>query len=176
MTLLFRSVSILAVAGIRSSETMDPSNLPKSEQTAGVPSPHPPFGAWPDAWISIAIGIFLLFWQPRFLQWTSSRIFHTAFNEFLDPSGNVVPYQTLPQFWSDLGPTLFGIVLIVDGLLIFARKRALVWIALILTVAASGFNLCWFIGSYSKYGFAPISALAVIFGVYIASSQWRMLR
>lgn len=129
-----------------------------------------------DAWISIGVGVFLLLWQPRFLQWLSSRLFHTAFNEFLDADGAVVPYQHVPEFWSDLGPTLFGVVLILDGLLLFTRQRTLIWIAFMLTLITTLFNLCWAIGSYSKYSLAPISFLAVIFGGYIASSQWRLLK
>jgi hypothetical protein len=161
---------------------MDLSKPPNpSDPSSHIPGPTPPVakpvpGTWTDAWINIGIGVFLLFWQPRFLQWASSRLFHGSFNEFLDPSGNVVPYQTVPEFWSDLAITLFAIVLIADGLLLFAKRRVLIQVALLLTVTATAVNLCWFFGSYNKYGFAPVSGLAVIFGVYIAASQWRMLR
>jgi hypothetical protein len=134
-------------------------------------------GGWGEAWLSIGIGIFLLFFQPRFLQWLSSSIFHTHFNEFHDlDSNNIVPYQTLPEFWSDLGLTLFGVVLLLDGLLMFTRRRSLCWFALGLTTASTVLNLVWCVGSFSEYGFAPISFLAVVFGVFMAAAQWRMLR
>ena len=135
-----------------------------------------PAGGWSETWLSIGIGIFLLLFQPRFLEWLSSRLFHTYFNEFLDADNNIVPYRTLPEFWSDLGPTLFGIVFIMDGLLIFTRRRELYWTAFAPTILATGYNLLWCIGSYSKYGFAPISFLAVIFGGFIATSQWRLIK
>jgi hypothetical protein len=144
-------------------------------QYASAASSRPPTGVG-EAWISLGVGTFLLLWQPRFIQWVSFRVFGTSFNQFLDPAGNVVSYQSLPEFWSDLGPTLFGIVLILDGLLFFTRRRGPLRIALALTVVAVAFNLCWTVFSYSKYGLAPLSALAVIFGIFIASAQWRTLK
>jgi hypothetical protein len=135
-----------------------------------------PAGGWSETWLSIGIGVFLLLFQPRFLQWLSSRLFHTHFDEFMDANNNIVPYQTLPEFWSDLGPTLFGIVFIIDGLLIFTRRRELYWAAFGLTVAATAYNLLWCLGSYPKYGFAPISFLAIIFGGFIATAQWRLIK
>jgi hypothetical protein len=161
---------------------------PPMESSAAQPEPQPAkvtyvwssqtaaAGGWSETWLSIGIGIFLLLFQPRFLQWLSSRLLHTHFDEFLDADGNIVPYQTLPEFWSDLGPTLFGIVFIVDGLLIFSRRRELYWTAFGLTIVATVYNLVWCIGSYSKYGFAPISFLAVIFGGFIAIAQWRLIK
>jgi hypothetical protein len=171
---------------------MDLSKLPKlsktQEQLSAEPTPvEPAVKVAPvapstggshlgEAWLSIGVGAFLLFFEPRFLQWASSRLFHTAFNEFLDGNGAVVPYPTVPEFWSDLGITLFGLVLILDGILLFTHQRTLVWIAFALTVITTALNLWWMIGSYSTFGFAPISFLAVIFGGYIASSQWRILQ
>jgi hypothetical protein len=141
-------------------------------------SPAPPAstGNFAEAWISIGVGIFLFLWQPRFLQWLSSRLFHTSFNEFIDPNGNLVAYQSLPEFWSDLGPTLFALVLVLDGLLLFSRSRALIRVGFVLTVTTTFFNLVWFAVSYSKYGPAYISFLAFIFGAFMASSQWNMLK
>ncbi|MGD0542345.1 MAG: hypothetical protein ABSB33_12590 [Tepidisphaeraceae bacterium] len=152
----------------------------ESEPPAVVPyarsSQSAPAAGWSETWLSIGIGIFLLLYQPRFLQWLSSRLFHTYFNEFRDADSNIVPYQTLPEFWSDLGPTLFGFVLIIDGLVMFTRRRGLYWAAFGLTIVSTAFNLVWCIGSYSKYGFAPISFLAVIFGGFIATAQWRLIK
>jgi hypothetical protein len=168
---------------------MDLSKLPKLSNTPQPPTPeNPPMDdpsptANPpslgrsliDVWISVGVGVFLLLWQPRFLQWLFSRLFHTHFDEFM-LDGNIVPYQTLPEFWSDLGPALFAIVLIADGLLILTRRRALVWAAFVLTLATTAFNLVWCVESYWKYGFAPLSFLAVIIGGWIMATQWRMLQ
>ena len=126
-----------------------------------------------ETWISVGVGAFLLLFYPRFLQWASSRLFHTHFDEFTNTdTGAVVPYQTLPEFWSDLGPTLLAIVLIVDGLLLFSRRPGLILVALFLTAISTAFNLVWVVVSYSKYGLAPISMLAVIFGGFILTTQW----
>ncbi len=161
-------------------QTRPPPPIDPPEPLPDVPyarqSQSAPAGGWSETWLSIGIGIFLLLFQPRFLEWLSSRLFHTFFNEFTDANNNIVPYQTLPEFWSDLGPTLFGFVFIIDGLLIFTRRRELYWAAFALTIIATAYNLLWCIGSYSKYGFAPISFLAVIFGGFIASAQWRLIK
>ena len=168
---------------------MDLSKLPKMSNTPTPPPPQATPETAPqraatvsassaaDAWISIAIGAIFLFMFPRFLQWLASRTMGTSFNEFLNSDGVVVPYQTLPEFWSDLGPTTFAIVLIIDGLVMgFARRPAMIAIAFGLTVATVVFNLIWLVGSYSSHGFALISALAVAFGGYLASYQWQLMK
>src|SRR3954467_10313784 len=107
---------------------MDLSKLPKLSETP-KPPPQEPTPARPadppppeptsvglEAWISIAVGAFLLLIYPRFLQWLSHRLFGTHFNPFVDNAGNIVPYSQVPEFWGDLGPVLFGVVLILEGL------------------------------------------------------------
>ena len=72
---------------------------------------------------------------------------------------------------------MFGIVLIVEGIaLVLARKRAVVWGAFVLTVIATAYNIIYLITSYSQHGLALVSALAGLFGVYIAMYQWKMLQ
>ena len=130
-----------------------------------------------DVWISLAIGALLLLMYPRFLQWLSSRLFGTHFNPFLDAAGNVVPYTKVPEFWGDLGPTLFGVVLIVEGLaLALMRKRGVMMLAFGLTVIATAYNAIYLIMTYNTYGLAIVSALAVAFGVYIAMYQWKLIK
>ncbi|HEY2587072.1 MAG TPA: hypothetical protein VGI81_15100 [Tepidisphaeraceae bacterium] len=176
---------------------MDLSKLPRLSKTetpapnenhAVEPSPDPPpaarpvvsheprTGHGPEAWISLVIVAFLLFMYPRFLQWASSRIFHTHFGEFM-LDDKVVPYQTVPEFWMDLGPVLFGIVLLLDGIVLLAmRRRGLVAVVFVLTVLATLYNLGYMVLSFGRYGFAPISFLATAFGAYIAWFQWRILK
>ena len=177
---------------------MDISKLPRMSETAKhAPSPPPPVDqasaqatrpepapvayeepdAGPAIWISIAIGIILLLMYPRFLQWVSSELFGTHFNPFVKPDGTVVPYTQVPEFWADLGPTLFGVVLILEGMaLALVRRRAVLWLAFTLTVLATAYNFGYLVASYAKYGLAIISAMAVVFGVYIAMYQWKLLR
>jgi len=166
---------------------MDLSKLPKLSETPKPPAPQPPPAAEPpppepasaglEAWLSIAIGAFLLLRYPRFLEWLSHRVFGTHFNPFVDAAGNVVPYSQVPEFWGDLGPVLFGIVLILEGLVMaFIRKPALVAVVLVLTAIATLYNLIYLIMSYGRYGLAPVSFLAVAFGFYICMYQWKYLR
>jgi hypothetical protein len=150
-----------------------------------------PTGAGVEAWISIGVGLFLIFMQPRFFQWASSRMFGTSFAEFgtnetvEDPATGVltevfraVPYTTVPEFWMDLGPALFAVVLILDGIVLaFVRKRAVVALAFGLTVLATVYNLGYVVVSMSKsQGFAPLSFLAVLFGGFMCYYQWQMLQ
>jgi len=131
-----------------------------------------------DAWINIAIGAILLLMNPRMLQWIGSRIFGSQFNEFMKPDGTVVPYPQVPEFWSDLGPTLFAIVLIAQGIMTAAlpRRRPILLAIFGLTVIATAFNFIYLITSYSTHGLAMVSALAVVFGVYMAIQQWSVLQ
>ncbi len=165
---------------------MDLSKLPKLSDTPKPPAPNPPESKPPppeptsvgaEAWFSIAIGLFLLYMYPRFLQWVFHRLFGTAFNPFKNSSGEIVPYSQVPEFWMDLGPVLFGIVLILEGLVMaFVRRPALVAITLALTAIATLYNLIYVIVSFGTYGVAPISFLAAVFGIYICTYQWKYLR
>ena len=81
------------------------------------------------------------------------------------------------NFWSDLAITAFAVVLIVEGIvLLVARNRTLLTIALVLTVATTLGNLLYLVLSYPDYGLAVMSAVAVIFGVYIALNQLAQLK
>jgi hypothetical protein len=148
-------------------------------------------GAGANAWISIAIGIILLILTPNTLTYTSSKLFHTTFAPYPDPTrpfpakcdfilfedGTKVFYRDRPEFWSDAAITAFAAALIVEGLtLIFSRRREAIWFALVITAAATLLNLGYVIGTVSKYGWPFMSLLAVVFGVYIGIQQWAKLR
>ena len=159
----------------------DRSTVPAEPAPAAVPalpySTQPRAMAYAEAWISIGVGLFLWLFQPRMLQWLSSRLFHTHFDEFVRDDGTIVSYLSQPAFWMDLGPTLFGLVLILDGLIIaFIRRPAFIWAALLLTALTTAYNLIYLVISYSQSGFAPISFLAVLFGGYMVVVQWQMVR
>ncbi len=140
-------------------------------------SPDPQKKDLLDAWVAIGVGTILLLMYPRFLQWMSSQLFHTHFDPFFDPAGAEVPYPKVPEFWGDLGPTLFGVVMIVEGLALLAsRRKPVIAFAFALTISATLFNLIYLITSFATYGLAIVSALAVVFGVYIAIHQWHQLQ
>ena len=134
-------------------------------------------GGGAEIWISIAIGVILLLMQPRLIQYVSHRIFGTTFLPFIHPeTGDEVPYTSLMAFWSDLGITLFAIVLVLEGLVLaFTRKRALVMVALGLTVLTTAYNFGYLLYTFSS-GIAILSAMAVAFGVYISIYEWRLLQ
>jgi hypothetical protein len=167
-----------------------PAAPPPATAAAPTYAAHDAVGSLAEAWISLAIGALLLFFVPYTLQYASSKLFGTSFVPFADPTrpfparcdfimyndGTKIFYRDLPNYWSDMAVTAFAIVLILDGLiLLLARRRGFVAVAFVFTLLATAGNLVWLIGSYSQYGFAMLSALAVIFGVYIALYQWKLL-
>jgi hypothetical protein len=114
--------------------------------------------------------------QPRLIQFISHRLFGTFFSPYIDASGNEVPYTAQMDFWSDLGITLFAAVLVLEGLVLaFVRKRAFVQVALGLTVLTTAYNLAYLVYTFSQ-GVAILSTIAVVFGVYIAIYEWRLLQ
>ncbi|HEY7088131.1 MAG TPA: hypothetical protein VH518_08595 [Tepidisphaeraceae bacterium] len=138
--------------------------------------PAAPAGA--DVWISIAIGALIQLMSTRFWSYAFSKLFGSEFTwTFSDPSGAPITYPQTVFFLGDLAMVLFGLVLIVEGIVfMFSRSLPLLMAALVLTVLATAFNLVYLIGMMSQgYGLQLMSALAVIFGVYIALSQWKMV-
>jgi hypothetical protein len=130
-----------------------------------------PAGSGAEAWISVAVGALLLFMNPMFIKFL---VAHKPYRPFQDPDVN---YTDSINFWSDLAITAFAVVLIVEGLvLVFARRRWLLMIAFALTLAATVGNLLYLVLTYREYGLAIMSAVAVVFGVYIAMHQWSQLK
>lgn len=139
-------------------------------------APRVDAGTGAEVWISVAIGGLLLFMQPRLLQFLSHQLFGSFFAPYVDQAGVEVPYTAQLDFWSDLGITLFALVLILEGLAIaLARRRGVVMLAFGLTVLTTAYNLGYLLYSFSA-GIPLLSAFAVAFGVYIAIFQWRLLQ
>jgi len=140
-------------------------------------APPQPAGMRGEIWIALAVGLIVLCMYPRFLQWGSSRLFHTSFNDYVMPDGTIVPYQQVHDIWPDLGCTLFGLMLVFEGLaLALARYRWILWIALAFTILATAYNFAYLIISFGQYGLAIVSALAVAFGGYLTLMHWQLLR
>jgi hypothetical protein len=166
---------------------MDLSKLPKLSETPKPPdnerppqetqAPPEPTSIGAEAWFSIGFGILLLLIYPRFIQWSFHQMFGTHFNQFVNPSGDIVPYTQVPAFWSDLGPVLFGLALILDGVIMaFVRRPALVMVGLALMALATLYNLIYLVTSYATYGLPLMSSIAVLFGTYICIYNWKYLR
>jgi hypothetical protein len=177
---------------------MDMSKLPRMSQSPAPPPPDQPAPQSADptldyvsrqtessssvaaeAWISIAIGAILMLLSPRVWQYlfSSAASFEQKWT-FTDASGAPLPYPKTVFFWGDLALTTFAIVLIIEGLVLaFARKPALVAIALGFTVITVILNLIYLVVMMQQgYGLQIMSALAVAFGVYIAMFEWRLLQ
>ena len=166
---------------------MDLSKLPKLSQTPKPPEENPTepneptartsgdpraarMMAGPEAWIGLAIGLILLLMQQRFL----SFIFRRDMLPFLDEKGQPIAYAQTVFFINDLGLAVFGMALMLDGVLLLAAKRWAVAVGLIVTLAACVLNLYTVVRLYSGYGLQVLPALAVAFGVYTAMFQWKV--
>ena len=134
----------------------------------------------PEAWISIGVGLILLFVFKNFTQWWIYGVFHTGRPSFLPitdaNTGAEIPYSKSIFFLNDLCIALFSYALIIEGIaLLLARRPWVVMFAFAVTLAAVGLNLYYLITSYSDSGFSIISAFAVVFGGYLAWYQWRLI-
>ncbi|HEX3358354.1 MAG TPA: hypothetical protein VHS31_15380 [Tepidisphaeraceae bacterium] len=156
--------------------------------TTRAPAGRAAIGA--EVWISVAMGILLLILAPHTLGYFSSKIFHTTFEPYPDPTrpfpakcdfllyddGTKIYYRDTMEFWSDLAITAFAMTLIADGIVMALARRPLpVLCVFVLTCAATLGNLFYLVRTMNN-GFPIISALAVIFGVYLAIQQWRQFQ
>ena len=134
-----------------------------------------------DAWIAIGVGAIVVLMSPRILKYIfySSDRFAQQVGTFT-VNGQLAPYTHTYFFWSDLALVSFGLTMIVEGLVLaFARKPSTVLIALSLTILATAINAIFLIAMMvlpDGFGLQLFSALAVIFGVYIAMYQWNLLK
>ncbi len=181
---------------------MDLSKLPKLSQTqqqeaqrAGeAPSPsqqqqpqvvervvyveHATSGG-PEAWISFAMGALILFMNPTLLQYLlMSPASFAKIYSVTDENGQPLAYPKSVFFPKDIAITAFCLILILDGLVVlFARKPTIIWIALVLTIAAVIANLGFVLYAFNKgYGMQILPLIAVMYGVYIAIFQWRLIK
>jgi hypothetical protein len=140
---------------------------------------QPPLPVLAEAWISLAIGAILLLANPHLLQWLISLVssYHPSFLPITDlGTGNVVPYSSSVFFFNDLCMFSFAIALLLDGVLLLSRVRALVILGLIVMLIATAMNAIYLAqSSLNGAGLALMSAIAVAIGVYLAISQWRLL-
>jgi hypothetical protein len=174
---------------------MDLSKLPKLSNTGSEQSPPPsappeenrpnpvlaygraehPLPGVAEAWISIAIGIILLFLFPHTIQYIHSPSVFEQNNPVTDANGNSVPYVNSIFFLPDLGVTVFAGVLLLEGIiLVIARKRPVVLVVMVCTALAAIFNLIVVVMAYKTNGFQIVCALAAAIGGYMAMIQWQM--
>jgi hypothetical protein len=138
-----------------------------------------------EAWISIALGLILLFCFPNTISYLRAPSAFEQANPILDGDGNPIlnkqgqpmHYWQSAPFWADLGITAFASVLVVEGILLaFTKKSRLILLAFGLTVAAGMLNLFVVIHTYNIILFPTFCALAVAVSGYMAMTQWRLIQ
>jgi hypothetical protein len=181
---------------------MDPSKLPNSPPPNQPHVPHHPTaeelstppktnvhhygsplpgGFIPaEAWMSLVIGVIVLFMFPEFRQFITM---HNHLDDFYslhiitDASGQSVAFEKSAFFYPEMGMTVFGVVLILDALVLLRpRFVMLLWLTLTLTTLCVLLNIFAIIKAYDQAGFMPYNALAVAFGGYIALYDWRLIQ
>jgi hypothetical protein len=174
-------------------ETPAPSNEPSSELPPVAADPlsygrggsyaRVPTGRGPEAWISIGVGLILLFAYPHFTQWWIHTVFHTkTLPSFLPITlggdGPEIPYPKSDFFFNDLSIASFAYALIVEGIALVLAGRdkpGIVLFALLVTVVAVALNAWYLISSFGD-GFALVSAIAILFGGYMIWFQWTLAK
>ncbi len=134
------------------------------------PAPEP-FNAG-QAWLNIAIGLILLIMMPNLLKY----LFGGTMPLYTDEKGAPMRYIDTVFFRGDLAITAFAVVLILEGLLIaYTRNAMVILVVLLFTLLATIGNLLYVIDMMRRgYSLQLMSALAVVFGVYIAMYEWRL--
>lgn len=142
----------------------------------GGPTGAAPVEIGAEAWISVALGVILLFFARNLISYLISPTQFAQDNTIHDEQGLPLPYPRSVFFWGDLALAGFAVVLIFEGLVVaFGRRPGLVMFAFGLTVLATAVNVGYFAMMMSKgYGPQIMAALAAAFGVYIALYQWRL--
>jgi hypothetical protein len=157
------------------SSNLSPNPAPNAPPPQGIPVMVAPRLA--EAWFSIAIGVIVLFLFPHTFQYIRNPTTFQQNNPVTDSQGNTIPYAQSEIFWADLGMTVFGVALLIEGIaLIVALRRRVIFGVLFLTAGAGLFNLYVVIRTYDVIGFQVFCAVAVAISGYMALSQWSIAR
>jgi hypothetical protein len=139
--------------------------------------PAQPAVGMAEAWISIAIGVLLLLVFPSTIKYIHSPADFEQNYPVYDAQNNQIPYAKSAFFWSDLGITVFALALIVEGIILgIARKVGPLYFAFWVTVMAAVFNVGVIVHVYPIVGFHIICGVGVAVLVYMAMTQWRLIR
>ena len=136
-------------------------------------------GLGAEAWISIAMGVILLLFLHRPIEYWHTRSHPEQFTwTFNDKDGNPITYPQSAFFLPDVAFCAFCAVMIFEGVAMLAARRApaALLVAFILLVLTSGFNLIALAASYKEIGFQIFPALAIAFGIYLAIFQIGLYR
>ncbi|MDP9173132.1 MAG: hypothetical protein M3O30_04600 [Planctomycetota bacterium] len=148
-----------------------------SVPVAGMSYSAEPLPGLAEGWISIALGLILLFVFPNTISYLRSPSTFEQNYPVMDAQGNPLPYIKSAFFWTDLGVAVFAGVLLIEGfVLAVSRKSGPIYVAFGLTVSAALLNLFVIIHTFNILGFPIYCGLAVAVSVYMALTQWRLIQ
>ncbi len=153
------------------------------------PGTMPDVGMGGEAWLSAIIGLVFIFLGRTFGAFLIAKLTGHAFHtEVLWPSGenagSEVDYFSLQGFQaiSDMGIFLFGVVLLLEALVLTVqsmsgRRRPILLMAAVgVTFFTTVFNI-YVVVKLMSVGVTPlVSLLAIAFGGYIGFIEWKMLQ
>jgi hypothetical protein len=169
-------------------------NRDRSEFTGG--------GMWIEAFLSIAVGLFLMLIAPNGIRYMTATLMGKPFTPYDHPeipnqkvdylrykdlnTGVVTDYtyrSMFDAFWSDMCVTSFALALILEGIVMaLIRNRWVVLASALLIVGVTLLNIWYVAASYTRtspitkqsYPLPLISVLAIIFGVVMAGYQFML--
>jgi len=132
---------------------------------------------WAEAWISIGLGVLLLFIFPNTIRYVHSPTLFEQNFPVTDAQGTTIPYPKSVFFWTDLGVTVFAGALVLEGIaLAAARKVGPLIAAFAVTVGAVIFNVIVIVHVQPITGFPLFCGVGVVVLVYMALTQWRLIQ
>lgn len=170
---------------------MDFSKLPKLSETKPEPPPSDAarqlsyaqqpreFSVGAEVWLCFVVGIFLIVWCNRPLEYLYTRSHPDRFTwTFQDENQNPIGYLRSVFFLVDLGGWTLGLVMLFDGIqILLARSVRFVVLALVLTLAAILINVAAMVECFAHgSGFQILNFLAIVLGGYIAIYQWNAIK
>jgi hypothetical protein len=161
------------------SETQPPAGAPEIINSSSFDGPvsTPTSVGLAEAWISIALGVLLLFVFPNTIRYLHSPAGFERDNPVSDAQGNSIPYVKSVFFWTDMGVSVFALALILEGIVLaVARKVLPLLFAFCITAIAAVFNIGVIIHAYPIVGFPIVCGIGVVVLVYMAMTQWRLIR
>lgn len=163
-------------------------------EATGDPHAAPAGGFWIEAFLSIGVAIFLLLVQPNGAKYWFAKVSGSEFAPFVHPedatkrcdfirfqdlrTGAITEkkYADMPNyFWSDTAILAFALALMIEGIVLAVASNRWTILGAGLLIAASALLNLWYVfTTYGTYGIAPVSLLAVIFGIAMAAYQFRI--
>lgn len=173
-----------AAPGTEKPAGAEPVSIPYQARAVEPPAPGP------DAFLSLAIGAVLMMVGRGFAEWLIATARGVTYDTGViwqagPKVGQAVRYWELEGFTalSETTVFLFGLALVVDGIVLFAARampgmwRKMLFAAFLLTILAAAANALAIVVLLAKDGPTPIwSTLLAGLGAYTAWQQWRLLR